>query len=92
MPEVQVPFTISRVTHRDMVGGGIALIVVSALTYAALIERSAAAETSLVSALGAIIGWLYRSEKSTIPNGSNESGGSGGNTGSKVVIDTHADE
>lgn len=64
---------VSRVTHRDIYAGLTALVVVSALTYAALVERSAAAETALVGALGSITGWLYRSATSTSNNGNGTS-------------------
>lgn len=75
MPEV--PFTISRVTHRDMVGGGIALIVVCAISWSALFDGSQSSQTALVGALGAVTGWLYRSGQSTLPTGTGNGTGNG---------------
>ena len=69
-------------TFREAVGGLIACLVIGAICWSALWERSAAAETALVGAAGAVTGWLFRGSGQT-PNGNGNgyppgSAGSGG--------------
>ena len=68
-------------TFREGVGGVIACLVIGAICWSAL-TGSAAAETALVGAAGAVTGWLFRASGQT-PNGNgngytNGSAGSGG--------------
>jgi hypothetical protein len=69
-------------TFREGVGGVIAVMVVGAICWSALYERSAAAETALVGAAGSVAAWLFRGSGQP-PNGNgngytNGSAGSGG--------------
>jgi hypothetical protein len=68
-------------TFREAVGGVIALLVIGAICWLALME-SQSASTALVGAAGAVTGWLFRGSGQT-PSGNgngytNGSAGSGG--------------
>gem|GEM_PF-1763528 len=72
-------------TFREGVGGVIAILVIGAICWAALWERSAAAETALVGAAGSVAAWLFRGSgqppngnTNGYPPGSAGSAGSGG--------------
>lgn len=47
-------------TFRDLVGGMIAVLVVAAISWGALVDGSEAFATALVGAAGAVTGWLFR--------------------------------
>jgi len=69
-------------TFREGVGGIIAILVIGAICWSALYERSAAAETALVGAAGSVAAWLFRGSGQP-PNGNGNgyppgSAGSGG--------------
>ena len=68
-------------TFREGVGGVIAVMVVGAICWSALYERSAAAETALVGAAGSVAGWLFRGSGQT-PNGNGNGNGNGYASGS----------
>lgn len=58
--------------------GLIATAVIGAICYNALVEQSEAAITALVSASGAVSGWLYRqAAANTTPNGGTNGGTNG---------------
>lgn len=57
-------------SFRDVMAGLIATAVIGAICYTALVEQSEAAITALVSASGAVSGWLYRQQSAT-SNGTN---------------------
>jgi len=60
-------------TFREGVGGVIACLVIGAICWSAL-TGSAAAETALVGAAGAVTGWLFRGSGQT-PNGNGNGNG-----------------
>jgi len=66
-------------TFRESVGGLIACLVIGAICWSALYERSAAAETALVGAAGSVAAWLFRGSGQP-PNGNtNGNGNANGN-------------
>jgi len=70
-------------TFREGVGGVIAILVIGAICWSALWERSAAAETALVGAAGSVAAWLFRgSGQPANGNGNGYSPGSAGSAGS----------
>jgi hypothetical protein len=62
------------VTFRDAVGGVIALLVIGAICWLALME-SQSASTALVGAAGAVTGWLFRGSGQTATNGNGNGNG-----------------
>lgn len=64
-------------SFRDVMAGLIATAVIGAICYNALVEQSEAAITALVSASGAVSGWLYRQASAT--NNTNGNGNGNGN-------------
>ena len=68
-------------TFREGVGGVIAVLVIGALCWSALVERSAAAETAIVGAAGSVAGWLFRGSGQPATNGNGYTSGSPGSGG-----------
>ena len=62
-------------TFREGVGGVIAILVIGAICWSALWERSAAAETALVGAAGSVAGWLFRGSGQAVTNGNGNGNG-----------------
>jgi len=76
-------------TFREGVGGVIAILVIGAICWSALWERSAAAETALVGAAGSVAGWLFRgSGQPPVPNGNGYPPGSAGSGGGGTATST----
>jgi len=61
-------------SFRDAMAGTIAVAVVGSICYSALVEQSEAAITALVSASGAVSGWLYRQAASAPSTNGNGNG------------------
>ena len=66
-------------SFRDVMAGTIAIAVIGSICYNALVEQSEAAITALVSASGAVSGWLYRQAAGASPftNGNGNGNGNG---------------
>lgn len=64
-------------SFRDVMAGTIAIAVIGSICYNALVEQSEAAITALVSASGAVSGWLYRQAAGSTPftNGNGNANG-----------------
>ena len=62
---------------RDLVAGILGAVVVCAIVWSAIADGSAASQTALVGALGAVTGWAFRGAVSTPPNGTNGTNGAG---------------
>lgn len=74
------------VTFRDAVGGVIAVLVIGAICWLALME-SQSASTALVGAAGAVTGWLFRGSGQT-PAGNGNGNGNGTGTTTPVAAPT----
>jgi hypothetical protein len=70
-------------SFRDVMAGTIAIAVIGSICYNALVEQSEAAITALVSASGAVSGWLYR-QAASAPF----TNGNGNGNGTKPKPDT----
>lgn len=75
-------------SFRDVMAGLIATAVIGAICYNALVEQSEAAITALVSASGAVSGWLYRQASATnTTNGNGNGNGNGYSNGTKPITE-----